>query len=280
MDATTAEIRISNSQVNNYNECQKKFELAHIDKLMKAGGAGAALERGKTGHKILQVWGEEHKKGTPTVEALSMALQAGVEFNMGYAMEVYPMIAYWVTEVFPTLGWKIVETEKTYYTKVGEGKDGRPLIFAFTIDLLIEADGKLVIVDYKFQADEFDEDMITLLPQLKRYIVGARSQKLNVHHAIYLTFRTRANLKAGPEARNVQQKDIPSIPQLKEAIRTQIIGMQRIDAHEGEYVRVLNKNVCTYCQFKKLCLVETQGEDSTLVRQFDYTRTDYGYDDE
>ena len=63
-------------------------------------------------------------------------------------------------------------------------------------------------------------------------------------------------------------------------MRTQIIGMQRIDAHEGEFVRVLNKNVCTYCPFKKICLVETSGEDSTLVRRYDYKETDYGYDDE
>lgn len=279
MDATSAEIRISGSMVNNYMECQKKFELAHVDKLMGANGSGKALEKGKTGHRILEVWGKEHMKGTPTDDALGLALTEGSKYNMIFAMEVFPMIAHWVKEVFPTLGWKILEVEKTYYAKVGNAKDGRPLVFPFTVDLLVEAEGKIVIVDHKFQADPFEDEMIELMPQLKKYIVGLRSQKINVHHGIYNTFRTRS-MKAGPAERNVPQKDVPRIPQLKEAMKTQIVMMHKIAEHEGEYLRVLNKNICTYCPFKKICLIETNGEDASLVRQYDYVKTDYGYDDE
>lgn len=279
MDATTAEVRISGSQVANYMQCQKKFELAHIEKLMGANGSGKALEKGKTGHKILEVWAKAHKDGMDTETALSLGMAAGMEFNTGFAVEVFPMIAYWVKNVFPNLGWKILEVEKTYYARVGTAKDGRPLIFPFTIDLLVEAEGKIVIVDHKFQADAFEEDMIELMPQLKKYIVALRSQKINVHHAIYNTFRTRV-MKAGPDERNVMQKTVPRVPQLKAAMKTQIVMMHKIDEHAGEYLRVLDKNVCTYCPFKKICIVETNGEDATLIKQFDYVTTDYGYDDE
>ena len=279
MDATTAEVRISGSQVANYMECQKKFELAHIDKLMPANGNGKALVRGSTGHKIMEVWAKNHMKGVPTEESLSLAMAAGMEYNTGFAVEVFPMIAYWVKNVFPNLGWKILEVEKTYYAKVGTAKDGRPLMFPFTIDLLVEAEGKIVIVDHKFQADPFEDEMIELMPQLKKYIVALRSQKINVHHAIYNTFRTRT-MKAGPAERNVMQKTVPSVAQLKSAMLPQIQMMHKIDQHEGEYLRVLNKNICTYCPFKKICLVETNGEDASLIKQFDYVTTDYGYDDE
>lgn len=279
MDATTAEVRISGSQVANYMQCQKKFELAHIEKLMGANGSGKALEKGKTGHKILEVWAKAHKDGMDTETALSMGMAAGMEFNTGFAVEVFPMIAYWVKNIFPNLGWKILEVEKTYYARVGTAKDGRPLIFPYTVDLLVEAEGKIVIVDHKFQADAFEEDMIELMPQLKKYIVALRSQKINVHHAIYNTFRTRV-MKAGPDERNVMQKTVPRVPQLKAAMKTQIVMMHKIDEHEGEYLRVLDKNICTYCPFKKICIVETNGEDATLIKQFDYVTTDYGYDDE
>lgn len=279
MDATSAEVRISGSQVANYMECQKKFELAHIEKLMSANGSGKALEKGKTGHKILEVWGKAHMAGDDTDTALSKGMTAGMEYNAGFAVEVFPMIAHWVKNIFPKLGWKILEVEKTYYAKVGNAKDGRPLVFPLTVDLLVEAEGKIVIVDHKFQADAFEEEMIELMPQLKKYIVALRSQKVNVHHAIYNTFRTRV-MKAGPEERNVMQKTVPRVPQLKAAMMPQIQMMHKIDEHEGEYLRVLNKNICTYCPFKKICLVETNGEDATLIKQFDYVTTDYGYDDE
>lgn len=279
MDDRSPEVRISGSQVANYMQCQKKFQLAHIDKLMGANGSGKALEKGKTGHKILEVWAKAHKDGMDTETALSLAMAAGMEFNTGFAVELFPMIAHWVKEVFPTLGWKILEVEKTYYARVGTAKDGRALMFPFTIDLLVEAEGKIVIVDHKFQADAFEDDMIELMPQLKKYIVALRSQKINVHHAIYNTFRTRV-MKAGPAERNVMQSTVPRVPQLKAAMQVQITMMHKIDQHDGEYLRVLDKNICTYCPFKKICIVETNGEDSTLIRQFDYITTDYGYDDE
>lgn len=278
MDASSLEVRISNSQVNNYMECQKKFELAHIDKLMKLDGM-VAIRRGQTGHQIMKAWGKAVMAGASETDALAAGINAGSEYNMQYAMEVFPMIAYWIKNEFPKLGWKIVEVEKTYYVNVGVAEDGRPLVFPYTIDLLVEAEGRLVIVDWKFQADKFDEDMIVLHPQLKRYIVGLRSQKINVHHGIFVTFRTRANLKAGPEERTELQDDKPTVPQLKEAMSVQIEMMNRIASHKGPYLRVLNKNMCSYCPFKKICLVETMGEDSSLVRQFDYTRTDYDYDE-
>lgn len=278
MDASSLEVRISNSQVNNYMECQKKFELAHIDKLMKLEGM-TAIRRGLTGHAIMKAWANAVKAGASETDALAAGINAGSEYNMQFAMEVFPMIAHWVKNEFPKLGWKIVEVEKTYYVNTGVGPDGRPLVFPFTIDLLVEAEGRLVIVDWKFQADKFDEDMIVLHPQLKRYIVGLRSQKINVHHGIFVTFRTRANLKAGPEERTELQDDKPTVPQLKEAMGVQIEMMNRIAKHDGPYLRVLNKNMCSYCPFKKICLVETMGEDSSLVRQFDYTRTDYDYDE-
>lgn len=271
----TKHVRISSSQAASYDTCQKLYELAHIDNLQPKEKS-EPLEKGSTGHKILEVWAEGIMAGKDSDTALQEGILAGFEYNHMLATKVMPMVSHWVKEVFPRLNWKILAVEKTFYLPVGTANDGRTLVYPFTVDLLVEAGGYIVVVDHKFTQDAYDSNIMAITPQLKRYVAGLRALGIKAHHGTYNFFRTRDNMKVLDE-RLVQRDDRANKEQIVEAFTSQVAKMKRIANHEGPYIRSAGSYTCKRCPMLKICVVETRGDDSTLLRQMDYEKNEYTY---
>lgn len=261
--------RISHSQADAYNACEKKFEYAHIE-LLQPKTRPTALARGSYGHKIMETFFNCIKDGEGADIGLAKAMALAIQ-DQTYFNDIWNQINHWITEVWPTLDWKIIEVEKTYYLPLGPDKE-----YPFTADLLIETMGKLVIVDHKFSADAYDDEMIELYPQIPKYIGALRAQGINVSHGIYNFLRTRSMKDVAQQI--VMKQSRPNNARVRESFKAQLETVKRIENHTGPYLRTFSNN-CKYCSFIDLCRVEMSGGDSTEMKRIGYEPNDYGYQD-
>src|SRR2546427_129399 len=127
-------LRVSHSMAEAYMGCEKRYEFAHVEKLQPKK-TPAQLALGTYGHKVFEVFFKAIKEGmdsdTAQKEALSWAYQDKDRF-----MTIGKELIHWFDTVWPTLGWKILEVEKTYYLRLNEDTE-----YPFTVDLLVEVNG-------------------------------------------------------------------------------------------------------------------------------------------
>jgi CRISPR/Cas system-associated exonuclease Cas4 (RecB family) len=273
---------ISHSEVEAFSQCEKKHEYAHIQKIQPKKSS-LALDRGNAGHLMFEVFFKSLKEGMPTEEAKRLALMNPE------LMRLYPMVAvgeamgwvtYWIDNVWPTLGWKVVAVEQKYEIQVGEG-----LKYPFKFDLLVEFKGELVLVDHKFTYDAYSEDVCRLLPQMPRYAGAMRKLGIDVRYGIYNFIRTRS-LK-DPAARFHQQPVKFGDTRIKNSIMELVQEMKAIKQLEDTPVasrrlsiRTANKMNCDHCGFKELCARELEGQDTTILRKLEFEDNSYGYTEE
>lgn len=269
---------ISHSEVEAKSQCAKKHDYAHNQKLQPVGHS-MALNRGNAGHTMLEVFFLEIKKGTPTEQAKMLAMSAPKlrEYPMEAVGEALALVMPWIDNVWPTLGWKIIEVEKEYRIPITE-----TLIFPWKCDLLIEWRGEIWFVDHKFTYDAYADDVIEVLPQLPKYIGGIRKLGIPVKGGIYNFFRTR-KLKNVMDAFVTKQVPV-SDKRILETMRDQVQVMKEIetertlgDTLSTRPVRTANKMNCANCGFLTLCTAELNGLETKKMREANFVPNTYGY---
>lgn len=272
---------ISHSEVESFSQCEKKHEYAHIQKIQPKSSS-IALDRGNAGHLMFEVFFKSLKEGKPTSIAKQLALM-NPELMQKYPMvavgEAMGYVTYWIDNIWPRLGWKIVDVEREFRINVGEG-----LIYPLKCDLIVEINGELHLVDHKFTYDAYGESVERLLPQMPRYAGALRKLGINIRGGIYNYIRTRP-LK-DPASRFVQSPVKFNDNRIKESILDLIQEMRTIHQLEltpvnerRRSVRTANKMNCGNCGFAELCARELEGKDTTILRQLEFTENTYGYVD-
>lgn len=270
---------ISHSEVEAFSQCEKKHEYAHIQKI-QPNKSSTALDRGNAGHLIFEVFLKGIKAGLNVESAKQQALMNPK------LMEKYPMVAvgeamgwcsYWIDNVWPRLGWKIVEVETEYQIPVGEG-----LIYPLKVDAIIEKRGELEIVDHKFTYDAYSDIVCRLNPQMPRYAGALRKLGINIRRGTYNFIRTRP-LK-NPEDRYKQVPVNFNDNRIKQSIMEMIQEMKTIKELEETpierrrlSIRTANKMNCDHCGFNELCARELEGQDTTILRKLEFIPNTYGY---
>lgn len=272
---------ISHSEADAHSQCEKKHDYAHIQKLQPKG-TSIALDRGNAGHLIFEVFFTQLKAGVPTEQAKQTALM-NPELMQSYSMvavgEAMGYCVFWIDNIWPTLGWKIVSVEEKFQIEVESG-----LIYPLKADLIVDIRGSLVLVDHKFTYDAYGDTVIRLLPQMPRYAGALRKLGIPIEYGIYNFIRTRT-LK-DPAARFVQKEVKFNNHRIKQSILELIQEMQDIKRFEDTPVelrripiRTANKMNCDHCGFAELCAAELEGKDTKLMRELDFTENTYGYTD-
>jgi hypothetical protein len=259
--------RISHSTGEAFLTCEKKYEYAHVENLAPKQ-MPAALALGIYGHGVFQVFFEQIKEHGNAEVAQVIALRHAYKdiFHFG---KIGSELIHWFDTVWPTLGWKILEVEKTYYLKLNEDTE-----YPFTIDLLIELNGQLLIVDHKFTADSYAEELLLVYPQLPKYIGALRALGTPVVSAIYNIVRTRSMKDL--DAKLVRQPLKVNGPRIRKSFEIHLNTIDKIKSHEGEFVRNVGYG-CKFCSFIDLCGLEMNGEDSTALKAVDFVPNTYGY---
>ena len=274
-EITVARSLISHSEVDAFNQCEKKHEYAHIQKLQPKSSS-MALNRGTAGHAILEKFFRCLKEGRSYSEALSICIMDNEllqEVPIEAVHEAIPLTRPWLTDVWPNLGWKVIETEREFQVPVTD-----EIVYPFRVDLIIEHRGVLKIVDHKYTYDAYTDDVVALLPQIPRYIGALRAAGYDIRGGIYNFIRTR---KLNNPADRYVQKDVPITPQkvnncIDELIRSmEIIHSRKANNVPG--IRTANKMNCSNCSFANLCARELNGESTTMMREVDFEPNTYGY---
>lgn len=273
---------ISHSEVEAFGQCEKKHEYAHIQKIQPKKQS-LSLDRGNAGHLIFEVFFKAIKAGKPTAEAKNLAI-SNPELIQLYGLqatgEAIGFCVYWIDNIWPGLGWKVVAVEEKTSIPVTDG-----LVYPFKYDLLVEIRGELVLVDHKFTYDAYSEQTIKVLPQMPRYAGALRKLKIDVRYGIYNFIRTRP-LK-DPAARYKQVPVKFNDTRIKNSILELIQEMKTIKELEETpierrrlSVRTANKMNCDHCGFAELCARELEGKDTTILRRLEFTENTYGYTEE
>lgn len=269
------EVRISHSMADAYNACQKRYEFAHV----YGNGVGLmplqlphALRRGIFGHKVMDaflrtIMGRE-KDPQAFKEAKAAALMEMIQ-EPELNMEIGQTILYWFDNVWPQLDWKILQVEQKHFLNLGNG-----IVFPYTVDLVIEENGQLVLVDHKFAADAYEADMLDLYTQIPKYIGGLRTEGIQISYGKYNFIRTRS--MKDMEKKIVITAVKPSKQRIVESFKLQGMTMTKIMNHQGEYFRNVGYT-CKYCPFKDICRIEMRGDDATNYINSNYKPNEYGY---
>lgn len=271
-------VRISHSMADTYNGCQRRFELAHKynGKGLEPNEAPHALARGTFGHAVMAAFFSKIKEGQDSNQDFYMQAKAAamqeLMTDIILSNELSPTIMYWIETIWPTLGWKILRVEEKHYLKVGEN-----VVFPFTLDLLIEENGEIVLVDHKFAADAYDADMLALYPQLPKYIGALRAEGIPVVRGKYNFLRTRSMKDF--EKKIVITPVTVSTERIKNSFVDQGDTMTAILNHKGKYRRNISYT-CAYCPFKDICAIEMRGDDATALINANYRPNTYSYDPE
>lgn len=270
-DVPTEEVkkvwRISHSTGEAFLACEKKYELAHVENLAPKK-MPAALALGIYGHKVMEVFFNEIKESGDSDKAQALALRHAYQ-DIEHFGKIGKELIHWFDSVWPTLGWKILEVEKTYYLKLNEETE-----YPFTVDLVIELNGQLLIVDHKFTADAYAEELLLVYPQLPKYIGAIRALGTPVVSAIYNIIRTRS--MKDMDAKMVRQALRPNNARIQNSFKIHLNTIDKIKNHTGEFVRNVGYG-CKFCSFVDLCGLEMNGEDSTALKATEFVPNTYGY---
>lgn len=259
--------RVSNSAADAYNACEYRYYLAHVENIAPKEPP-AQLALGIYGHGVFEVFFNEIKKHGDSKLAQVMALKKAYE-DIYHFSKIGKELIHWFDTVWPTLGWKIIEVERTYYLKLTEDEE-----FPWTIDLLIELNGQLYLVDHKFTADAYPEEVLLVYPQLPKYIGGLRAKGIPVKGAIYNIVRTRSMKDL--DAKLVRQVVRVNNDRIKNSFRIHLATIDKIKNHEGEWVKNPGYG-CKFCAFVDICGLELNGEDATALKANDFVPNTYGY---
>lgn len=283
--------RISNSELATWNTCQRKYYY-EFDLSLEPKVTGGALGRGVLLHESLAHYYEARKQGLSHSDSvlagkkvLNDALRSDNVFAHETVMEVMTLVTGYWNYYQGDPDWEILEVEKGYDLPIEDGV----YEYSLRLDLLVRlrSTGDVVLVDHKTCYDFWKQDDLALNPQFPKYIGTLRANGIRVDYALLNQIRTR-KLKA-PTGDDLYRRTEcrPSRAKVGAALREQIIGSRQIIAHrslpvearEQNVLRVLNKQICNWCNVKDLCTAEFDGGDITSAIVLDYKQRTYGYND-
>lgn len=258
-------------------QCEKKHYYAFQRKLQPKSGS-IALQRGNAGHAMFEAFLTAKREGYSDDAAKNLALIApkSTEYDLLPRGEAAGYVSYWIDNIWPTLGWEVVEVEKEFRVPVND-----EITYPFKTDAIIRKKGGLYIVDHKFTYDCYSENVVGIIPQLPRYMAGLIKLGIPIKGGIYNFVRTR---KLNDPAARFAQIDVPiSQPRLNETVRELMLGFEKVlKAREPDFnaVRTANKMNCDNCGFYALCVAELNEKPTRLLEKVQYEPNTYGYSEE
>lgn len=245
---------------------------------------GEALERGIIGHAALAEYYKCRQFGATHDEAVAEAfktLAAIAQGSLAYSaqkltFEVLELLAMYFNHIqhdeFQVLA---VETEYS----VGMLEDYR-LPVRIDVILLMLRTGRVQAWDHKIVKDFFDESKIRLMPQLRLYKAGLMAEGVHIDDIVYNMLRHRgtAENKADPGKRFLQLVVPAEGMSVRRTLEEHLMAANRIAEWRklglevwGDKV-LRNPGACYMCSFKELCAQDLEGEDTSVLIEFEYRK--------
>jgi hypothetical protein len=278
---------LSHSEVSSMNTCSRAHYYAYGLGL-KPKKRSEALSKGIAGHEILAEAMRVYAK-QKTYASFCVAIELGIMDLMGKDPLIASQVGTYLSEFMKNGSVRELVSNATpsfIEEKMFLDIPEFGFTYAFTVDAAMVVGNKLEIWDWKFTQNFYDMDIVTLMPQLPRYVGAARQLGWNVTGARFVNIRTR------PVKEETEKIKITNVPVTSALIRTafkdllpaaeRIIALREggIEKWESKTARAANSINCTNCAFKQPCRESALGADVTLTLQHMYERNDYGYERE
>lgn len=279
---TTTMIRkTSYSEVDTFLRCGRMHYYSYGLRL-RGKFNGEALERGIIGHEALASYYRGRMDGLSHDDAVGEAFvtlgKAGSEseaydktkLNFATADLVSLYLDHYANDPIEVLA---VETE--FSIKILDDYE-----LPVRVDLIVRNlhTGRVEAWDHKFVKDFYDEEAVRLKPQLPLYWAGLQEAGIHVDDLLYNMVRHRGSLsnKANPSERFVRLPIPTNASRVSRTLEEHLMAGNRIAAWKSMGIEEWNAKVlrnpsaCGMCSFRALCSADLDGDDTTLLREFDY----------
>lgn len=295
---------VSHSRVESYLSCQRK-EYYSYGRKIRAKKAGLALTLGTEVHAALEVlyrhvlsagsnrakqraaypqavekvWEHIEKRYAEGWE--DDAKRAPLRDIIEHYLEREPFIDRgWDDDSRP---WLILAVEKEFrFVYDPETGDSYP----FVVDLIvIDPNGKIIVVDHKGLYDLYRAEEIELKPQIPKYIGALRSLGYKVAGGMYNMLRTRPAPKTTVRKAEGWTRTAPVVVTADRIIRTveeqltvsaQLMQLDTLDPEEREQLAVRSAagtDTCQrMCDFRDLCTAELMGRNTAIMLKSQYEK--------
>lgn len=283
-------MRISNSQIMDWQKCQRRFYYAQILKLRPKTYPGA-LKRGLDGHELFEAFFNKALEGgsyEECVEATNEIIERFVSDGALDSMGIYRHVLAFGAKFFE-MPWKVVSVEVNYIRKnvTYEPFFGERLDFAFTPDLIAEwtegpKRGQQFMLDFKFTGQYWNEGEIAVYQQVPKYIRQYNKMHgTNIFSGAVVQLNTRAsNTATGQQLYRISWLKITTqkLDRIEaENLRLmQDIATAKLTYSPKAYVRTVDTYQCKMCFFAgDLCPMELEGRDPKRVIERNYVVNTY-----
>ncbi len=277
-------VTVSHSEAEAFLQCQRRWLYGYGWNLTKKQH-GTALTRGTAGHKVLEVFYADVLAGYEQAAAYSTAMtrleelerqgQTGDETGSRSLRDI--ITTYFEHEPFVSQGYEVLAVEQEFSLEYDEAG----IAYPFVVDLILrDPQGKVVVVDHKFQYDFLTLADMQVMPQLAKYVGSIRALGLPADYAVYnqLRYRTKKDAKWTDI---VRQSDVPLTPtRIVRTFNEQVATANRIiefknltpEQQNEQALRVGVKMICKSCPFKDLCAEDLQGGNVKTLIAAEYTQ--------
>jgi hypothetical protein len=286
---------MSHSEVDTWNDCQQKHHYAFEDiatdsidgkKGLEASEMNERLRLGTMGHFVLSVYYNARKEGISHLKAAAAAIDtAGEEFmstDYDLFLQLIPLVSNYFNQ-YVNESFDILFVEQTFYVPMHYIRDlDLDLYFAFKPDLIIKDPMKIGVdvVDHKFVGRFYNEDGVQTMPQMVRYGRALAEMQLSLNRCVYNMVHTKPtkNMTLDQQVCRVAFKPTHNRVSVTWAdTKATMIEIAKHRLSGSTPRRQPGPMKCGMCQFKPLCITELNGDDSTVMRKYNYTMNTYGY---
>lgn len=275
--------KTSYSEVQTWLRCNREHYYAY-GLNMTGLYNGEALERGIIGHACLAEYYRMRQRGFSHAEAVGEAFKTLAVIAAGghaykaqtLAVEMIGLMGMYF-DFISSENFEVLAVETEY--SVGMLEDYR---LPVRIDVIIRdlADGRVKAYDHKIVKDFYDEKKIRLMPQLRLYKAGLMAENVHVDDIVYNMIRHLTTLenKADPSKR-FQRLVVPvEGASVRRTLEEHLMAANRIAEWRKmpltiwEQKVLRNPSACNMCSFQELCSQDLEGEDTSLLLEFEYRK--------
>lgn len=287
---------VSQSEADTFLSCQQKHYYS-FGEPNSDGGRGIqpiehseSLTRGIMGHEgIATYWQARMDPEIPANH--DVAVKKAIIAVLNYETELVEVKA----QVVKLLGayfefyrddfdiWKPLAIEKEFRYEFPLSD----IVFPFKPDAIMQnrRTGEVVIWDHKFLYNYYQERLIPLMPQMKKYGLALKKMGFRIDGYMYNQISTRANSKQPFKRPPIVPIGSSAEKFMIEQERTsrKIVRLKNMPhgAWQTEIERNASSFSCSHCPFSDLCISDVEGMSGRklLIRNF-YMPNSYRYGDD
>lgn len=273
--------KVSNSQIMDWQKCQKRFDFSQIMKL-RPKDFPEPLSRGLGGHSLMEIFfktmqqGGDYRDCVAACDDVLVTLATDNPSGLSVYRHVLAFGAFALQQE-----WEIVDVEESMFYNLPDGNT-----FVFTPDLVVRYTkgvmrGKLGMYDFKFTGQYWTEKEISVYQQIPKYSLYYKLIRGEVIRAGYLVMlNTRAATGATGERLylikpvDLNKKKLERIRLENELLVAEVANAKQNP--EQVFTRTVDTYACKLCWFgDDICPMDMAGLPIKRTADTNYIVNDY-----